>query len=456
MFARGINLRSFLVAFFSYSLVFAADVKSNDKQDTRWKAAIPKVAEKSEDWHALVNEMLEAHMYYGALAAAHRMLSLFSDLPTKEKAYETIIDLIDRGYPYSTRNLFVSGDLTPVPGSVFGNDYNLYKALVNKDKKVEKWSKYYLEKVDQKLALKYKFFVAIEAYREKKLPEAVTLLKEILADNQSHPSQALVKKVSRTLARIYYEQEKFAESFDIYNSFLMKLNPITSTDWLEAAWNLYQLKRYDEALGLMYNLESKAPSAEVVLEKYVLRALLYRSKCSEAQTKSLLTSFNKDFGSVIDGIKMGEPLSKYALLKKINNPRTQEYRQVVETLSELEFEQKEISSLSGVSEKLASHLFQTEIKMLQRQKSLYEDQALDIHADYIVILGESLRFLKFDVARERFSPDRIFQEEEVALPDASLVEEMDEKSFRLHWRQKGDYWRDERLLFRGIGKSRCD
>ncbi len=92
--------------------------------------------------------------------------------------------------------------------------------------------------------------------------------------------------------------------------------------------------------------------------------------------------------------------------------------------------------------------------MLTRQKGLYEDAALETLANHLVILGESLRFLKFDVAREKFNPDRVFRPE--TKKSAILVEDVDEMQFRLHWTQMGDYWRDERLNYKGLVANVCD
>src|SRR5690349_21176054 len=91
-----------IAAFLFLSAGFAA---------TKWKASIPKDMENSELWRQLMTEMTDQQMYYGALSAAHRSLTFFVDQDTKEAAYRTIISLIDKGYPFPTKQLFVTGDL---------------------------------------------------------------------------------------------------------------------------------------------------------------------------------------------------------------------------------------------------------------------------------------------------------------------------------------------------------
>ena len=419
----------------------------------KWQGKVPKEAEKPEDWALLLNALTQAEMPYGAMAGARNMLSFFSDLPTKELAYSTIIRLVDTGYPFSTRGDFIPGDLDPTNQDGFSQSYLLYKGIVNHDKKMEKWADYYFNKIDKENFPKYLFFRATELYGKGHPQEAIVLIKKALALCTGAESRVIAKKLARTLARIHYELGDYQKSLEIYETFLLKVNPMNPSDWIEAAWNLYQLKKYPEALGMLYNLEAKTQEPTVPLEKYVLRGLIYREFCSTIATEQLLKSFNKDFGATINGIKVGEPLSSFNLLTTVSHPQAQEYRQYTHAISELEREVKQVGSLPKVVRELATYLYTSELAMLKRGRLYFEDHALEALARHLVILGESIRFLRFDVARERFSPDRVFAE--VPVEPVKLVESTDEAGFRLHWLQWGDYWRDERMLYRGLVKSAC-
>ena len=83
-----------------------------------WQGTIPDVAQDSKKWTALVEYMAEKDMPYGQIAAAYRMLTFFSDLPTKELSYKTIISLVDRGYPFSTRSFFITGEYRTRAGQI--------------------------------------------------------------------------------------------------------------------------------------------------------------------------------------------------------------------------------------------------------------------------------------------------------------------------------------------------
>ena len=104
----------------------------------KWEAPIPKVAENTESWQKLIPALRAKGLNYGALAAARNMLNFFQDLPSKELAYTTIIQLVDSGYPFSTRPYFIPGDIEPHADTDFGKNYFFYKALVNVDKKMTK------------------------------------------------------------------------------------------------------------------------------------------------------------------------------------------------------------------------------------------------------------------------------------------------------------------------------
>ena len=85
-------------------------------------------------------------MNYGAEAGAERILEYFTDLKSKEFAYQNIVDFIDYGYPYNLRPAFMSGDLEVSGKENFNQSYNLYKASIECSKfAVLVWDCLYLE-----------------------------------------------------------------------------------------------------------------------------------------------------------------------------------------------------------------------------------------------------------------------------------------------------------------------
>ena len=202
--------------------IAASSATIEKKDDKKWQAPIPPVAESSEAWQQLVPALIEKNMPYGALAASRNMLNFFQDISSKELAYKTIIQLIDMGYPGTTRPLFIPGDIEPNAGTDFGKSYFFYKALADVDKKMNRWAQSQFEKVDKEFFPKYVFYQALQAYTAGHLDDAIGYLKKALILTGGKDNMALARREARTLARIYYEKEDFEKSLEIYQTFLLK------------------------------------------------------------------------------------------------------------------------------------------------------------------------------------------------------------------------------------------
>ncbi len=420
----------------------------------RWEGKSPKYAEKAERWHTLIDVLLEKQLYYGALAASFRSLMFFEDIQTKEKAFKTIISLIDKGYPFSTQKIFETGDINPHLDYDLVNSYNLYKAIVNKKKNMNRWSDYFLDKVDKEKFYKYKFYLAIETYKEKKFDDAINMLREILNTEFIKEQSSFVKKVSRTLARIYFEQQKYKMALDIYESFLIRNNPIVVTDWLETAWSHYYLKNYDKALGYLYNLESKIAKYPIILEKYVLRAVIYMDLCATSKIENLIVEFNKDFGSEIKGIINGHKLRKFKALRYIFLPQSYNFFETDQTINRLKKEYPSIKDLPRNMRTLARYLYKSQFKMLKKKLRIYEEDAINMAAKELVMLSEGLKFLKYGTEREKYNPGLVFQQS-TSEDKNKLFYDLGQKGSYLRWKQAGDFWRDERTKYLGILKTKC-
>jgi hypothetical protein len=472
---RGARSRPWLRALFAPALALALALQSASAAP-RWQGLVPDEAKDPAPWNALLARLHKDGYHYGALAASARMLVFFQDLPTKEAAYREIVSLIDQGYPFPADNLFMPGDIVPTEGYDFVNSYNLYKYVLNKERGMQKWAESYFASVDKENFPKFQFYQALQAYERNDLTGAEALLRKILqrygsqdnpvgfvgkvpvsAPRELRPDEAaqlpFIRKVARTLARIYFEAEEYARSLQIHDEFLLRLNPVTPSDWLEAAWNLYYLKKYPEALGYLYNLESRTVDPTVTLEKYVLRALSYRALCSVSVAESLVASFERDFGDVLKGIKRGEPLGRFPLLFRLDVPGNSLFRAVDTTITELEREQKGLPRLPADQQAVAAYLYDSELKMQRQRLRQFTDRALERAASQLVMMAEHLRFLKFDVAREKFNPDNVFRE--IKDEPKTLVEETGNNAYIIRWYQLGDYWRDERKTFRASEPNRC-
>jgi len=422
----------------------------------KWEGTIPALANKPERWHSLIDDLYKEGHYFGVLAASFRMIHFFDDLKSKEKAFQYLVALIDIGYPHSLMDIFFVGDLDQTDRNKFIQSYNFYKGVTNKIKKMEKWSADFFERIDKENFKKYLFYQAIKKYNEKDLIGSLDILDKILRSELSPNDYTFAKKVVRTKARIHFERKEYEKSLSYYDEFLLKVNPLTPSDWLEKSWNLYYLKKYDELMGSLYNLESNSAQGYPSFEKYILRAQVYLENC-RVQNISLLTqSFNKEFKQSVEGIIRGKRLSRLKQLQVVARTTHPQYKKVLDSVINLNNERKKIGDLKSRNRELARYLYQTELKILKVYTKFYKEEALDKAAEELTMLSESLKFLGYSTAREKYNPLTVFIPREKE--QESLVDVIDyhNKGFVFKWKQLGDYWRDEREKYYGAMSSKCD
>ncbi len=436
----------------------AAPVMTADAQE--WKGKVPSGANESGRWKELLKELEEEKLYFTLLAAAERVLLYFPDVEMKELAYKIIVRTIARGYPFQLWESFRTADIDPGEKKErFASSYHTYKGILNERLGNERWAESHFRKVDHEGTPAYQFHLAIKAYESKKLDEAVEKLKKVLSLVGDDGDRATAMHAARTLARIYFEQEKYKESLEIYDSFLLRMNPQFFDDWVEAAWNLYYLGDYSKALGYLYNQESSSAAGRINLEKYLLRGLIYKQICAESEIGSLRKAFDQEFGKLVDGIRVGQPLVKFRVLREITTSRSLEYREVRTRLDALRSEARKISALSSRSRAMATVVIKNEIFRLARMESFLLPEQLNLAAEQIVNVQKSLEFLRFEMEREKFKAEDVFKKEDSASgPAPARAESESEKKFdelKISWKQSGDFWRAERLSYLAVIENRC-
>ncbi|MCB9091737.1 MAG: hypothetical protein H6621_03590 [Halobacteriovoraceae bacterium] len=422
----------------------------------KWEATVPSSARNFERWHDLVDSLYKERMYFGVLAASYRMLLYFDDIETKKKSFQYLVNLIDLGYPHSLNHIFFFGDLDLVEQSDFAQSYNFYKAVVNKMKKMVKWSDDFFSRIDKENFKKYLFYKAINLYKDKKLQDAANILDEILKQPLLEKDFTFVKKVVRTKARIHFEQKQFDLSLGYYDDFLLKVNPVTPTDWLEKAWNLFYLKRYDEALGALYNLEAPSLKKYPSFEKYILRSSIYLNNCATENVNTLIKNFEDEFEYSITGIIKGKQLGKLRQIIELAKNTHPQYKAVIDAIGKLKEEYKIIDTLPSELQSTAKFLYKSELRSLIRFSRVYKEKAINKAAEDLTMLAESLKFLGYSTAREKYNPITVFIPRENENKNLIEVIDYEKRGFVFRWMQLGNYWRDERNKYFGEMKNKCD
>jgi hypothetical protein len=446
--ARLLVSSSFLIAI---SGIYGANAPI---EGPRWKGTIPKGFDKPEPWIELTKKLVDENMYYGAVATAEQLDLFFNDVSSKETAFEALIKSIDRGYPFSVEEYFKTGFLEPDPKSTLGQSYYFYKGKLNDTQGRKKWATYYFSFLTTDKSPKFLFFQAISAYKNKELPKALEILDKILKLEAPVSMSSFFAKAARTKARILYEMKEYKSSLDIYQNFLLKMNPSLPTDWIEAGWNLFYLERYEETLGYLFNLELKSSRSFINLENYILRASVYKTLCAQKEMAALSQIFEQDFGSPLENIRRGSELKSIDVLVKLRLKEVDEFQKYFFGLNQLRIEKSYIPKLPSELRPLAERIYQSEEAYIKRMAQARMLPFLDKAAESLVILGESLKFLSFDVDRSQFNPDVVFLQQKASTEKLDPLVE-DKKGYEVRWLQKGDFWRDERLAYRVALKNQC-
>ncbi len=406
-----------------------ASAISSPRREKKWEGSQPPVMADGEKMQKLLAALLDQRLDAGVAALAARMILFFTDAPSKEAAFRGLVAILDRGYPRSLTQLFSYGDLSPArDDSGFSNSYYLYQGIFFSQSLSPQWAQASFEQVDHGVQVgqglsgagvsglgvgggfaKYLFYQSLVVYANHDLPQTEQLLLQVLSQEKGLPERAsFVKKVARNLARVYFEQAKYEQSLDVYQRFLLQWESVTALDWLESAWNLFHLKRYSEALGVLYNLMRFERDHSIDLESYFLRALIYRRVCAGDRAQILIQSFDKQFGTTLKGIQTGVPLESLPQLHKISLPQNGQYVARQQNVAELQAEQAQLVVEAGLRE-AARFIYQSELRKQKAELQIAQTEALEQAARSVVDLSEELKLLKFDVIREKENPDQVFK-----------------------------------------------
>ncbi|MDH4467107.1 MAG: hypothetical protein QE271_03545 [Bacteriovoracaceae bacterium] len=449
------KLPFWLIIFVSFqALVIAQETIESSK--LKWQGEIPGLAKDINKWKEFLGELEEKKFSYGMMAASVRVILFFDDVSSQGFGYENLIKVIDLGYPNSLLHMFILGNVQTESRDEVSQTYNFYKAVVNKIKKMDKWSTDYFDKIDKENLNKYLFYQAILLYSDKKFRDAQVILEKILRSPLRPKDFAFAKKVARTLARMHFEEQNYEKSLMWYDDFLLKVNPITPTDWLEKAWNLYYLKRNDLAIGTLYNMNSKAAKDFKTFEKYIIRALIYLNNCAINHVGELVKNFEAEFKNSIVGIVRGKQLYKLSEIEEVARFSNPQYKESLEQLEHLKKEFSRKSEISSDHIGLFNYLYRSEMTMLEQFTKFYKEVAYQKAAEDLTMLNESLKFLQYGTAREKYNPAVVFMPREKIEEDLVRQIDMADRGFLFNWLQQGQFWRDERNKYVGKMEDQCD
>lgn len=368
-----------------------------------------------------------------------------------------IIQELIENYPHD--EYLIEGDLifnmeyTFVPGDLL--DFaNYYKGEVNFKKKLYKWAnmRFSLISKDSYYFNKLKFLKGIQILALRRVEKAIEIFKAIIDDKFQDFN--IKNKARQTVARLLYEQKKYPEAYELYTK--IDSSPLEQDSvFLEKAWTLYFMKRYQDALGALNALWSpRAKKRFFYPEKFVLKALIFRKLCQYEAAKSVVVDFQNHYGEAIETIlNRDDPFTSRTLTNAAM--WNTEIRGKTQFIDVLKREKDMASSQSGKWKSIGLEDFLIKIydmKIDEYQKLIDNDlldrfkevsnQLLDYYeqmriVEYELSLDELSRLKKPPLDVEKVEPIPLFYKG------------------KIYWPFDGEYWTDELLLYKHLIKNRC-
>jgi hypothetical protein len=275
-----------------------------------------------------------------------------------------------------------------------------------------------------------------------------------LAKDESAP-RTLRNQAYMALARLAYEAKQYQESYDLWGSVkLPELDPGRAPIYLERAWNLYRLKKYGDAMGLLYALEAPTFHDVFLPDKYLLRSLIYKDLCHYLPAKRSAREYSRRFAPTLRTIKTRDVLAQDPRLASAALQVDDTYGDAHRLHEQVKAEQERIDryaspwSDSGLVQEL-----QRIYGLLEAQAARHEEvsraAALKATADKVLAEEEQLRLEDYEVGLAMYA--RLKRGRVVTDAPKPDVVEPDEVVYPFD----GEYWNDELHDYHLFITTRC-
>ncbi|RME19036.1 MAG: hypothetical protein D6806_19000 [Deltaproteobacteria bacterium] len=301
---------------------------------------------------------------------------------------------------------------------------------------------------------KSRYVLAVYELVRYNLDDALKIFRSILESDISHESQAdVVNDTRQSIARIFFEQKKFKEAYEMYEKIDAPIEDQASV-FMEEAWTLYYLKDYRRAMGLLYALEAPAFYRYFNPEKFLLKALIYKNLCHYNVAKDAVAEFRQYFGDAIDTIYDRIDLDRDQILLDAALQDSQ-----LVSLSDfarlLDTELGALDDFAAAWEQngLLAHLrrlYELKLSYINRKLNNRLDSALREVAEKLLEFEEQMNLLEYEIGldiykRIKGTPTRK-QEEKQQIPKYGND---------VYYEFDGEFWNDELHDFRFFIEDRC-
>ncbi len=298
---------------------------------------------------------------------------------------------------------------------------------------------------------KARYVQAVYSLVKYNLDEALGIFKEILASDIDQAD--VVNNARQSVARILFEQKKYKEAYDMYETINAPVEDQASV-FMEEAWTQYYLKNYQRAMGLLYSLEAPSFFRYFNPEKYILKSLIYKNLCHYNVAKDAVAEFFQQYGDAVDAVYDRVDLDKNEIIldAALQTPELIEmgrFQRLLDTelgaLGDFESAWDE----NGLLEHL-NRIYNLKIQEVNRSLKTKLDRSLRRVAEKLLEYEEQMNLMEYEIGlaiykRIKGTPtQKEGEEEKIPYSDSKTYFEFD-----------GEFWNDELHSFRFFIEDRC-
>jgi tetratricopeptide (TPR) repeat protein len=154
-------------------------------------------------------------------------------------------------------------------------------------------------------SFKYRFELARFMIQQRDIDQGIEILSGMLAS--SLMDQAMRTKCQITLARLYFEQQKYDQADTLYKT-ISKFQKDQSRFLLERAWTQFHLNHPNQAMGLLVALNAPDFKSQITPEYFLLKSLIYKHICNYNKALAIVDEWNDEYQLLIKDIRHRKPL----------------------------------------------------------------------------------------------------------------------------------------------------
>jgi len=369
------------------------------------------------------------------------------------------IERITRSHPFD-EDLVLKDLLYDTPFGFIRPDLRdfveYYQGLMDYRNGFIRWGEKHFSRLKEGSYYEYKarYVRAVYELVRYNLDGALKIFKGILDSDISQIEQAdVINNTRQSMARILFEQKKFTEAYQMYESIDSPIEKQASV-FMEEAWTMYYQKDYQRAMGLLYALEAPAFFRYFNPEKYLVKSLIYKNLCHYNVAKDAVEEFRQHYGDAVAAIYDRVDLDKNDILMDAAlQDSTLERMSRFSRLLDTEMGHLEDFGAAWEENGLLAHLqriYDLKLKYINRKLKNRLDETLRRVAERLLDFEEQMNLLEYEIGlaiykRIKGAPTSK-EEKRQSIPSAGPM---------VYYEFDGEFWNDELHDFRFFIEDRC-